>query len=400
MKLSFPGYSRTEVLTNFPMPVVLGPQLSTNGFAYNQVASSNGWDLLFLNANGTEELNYEIESWDAQGKSYVWVQLPQLTTNTWIWACWGDTNRASSPAAYLTNGAVWANDYAGVWHLANGVAVSGTDSTGNRNHGTIHNSAATTGVIDGAATFDGVSTYVEVGAPTSLMTNQKSTLSAWVYPVAGTVLLMKGNDNTKDSYGLEWIGNTSYLFTFGNTTDWLSDGGATPANQWSYVTAIIDGMNKYLYVNGLLKASNTFAGTLSTSGLPLWFGGQDRPSFNYWFNGTLDEARISPVARSANWVWAEWMSSASNAVFASYGPVLANPAPPFQVTRTAILPDNQLALSWQSVNGRVYTVEAATNLLPVISWIPVAANLNGTGEVTSWTGLVHQAMQFLRVKAQ
>jgi hypothetical protein len=195
------------------------------------------------------------------------------------------------------------------------------------------------------------------------------------------------------------LNNTSYLFTCGSATDWLGDGGATPINQWSHVTGVIDGNNKYLYVNGLLKGSNTFAGTLSTSSLPLWFGAQNWPSYNYWFNGILDEARISPVARSANWVWAEWMSSASNAVFASYGPVLANSAPPLQVTQTTLLPGNRLALSWQSASGWVYTVEASTNLLPTASWIPVATNLTGTSGIT-WTGLVDHATEFFRVKAQ
>jgi alpha-galactosidase len=171
MKISFPGYNQAETLSNFPALVVLGP---TNGFAYSQVASANGWDLLFLSADETQELNYEIESWNTNGASYVWVQLPQLAANTYIWACWGDPNRASSPAPYLANGAVWANGYAGVWHLANGVVLSGTDSTGNGNNGTVHNSAATAGVIDGAAAFDGVSAYVDVGTPTSLMTNQRA----------------------------------------------------------------------------------------------------------------------------------------------------------------------------------------------------------------------------------
>src|ERR1035437_6181032 len=119
MKISFPGYNQAETLSNFPALVVLGP---TNGFAYSQVASANGWDLLFLSADETQELNYEIESWNTNGASYVWVELPQLATDTFIWACWGDRNRASAPAPYLTNGAVWANGYAGVWHRQIGLS--------------------------------------------------------------------------------------------------------------------------------------------------------------------------------------------------------------------------------------------------------------------------------------
>ena len=37
--------------------------------------------------------------------------------------------------------------------------------------------------------------------------------------------------------------------------------------------------------------------------------------------GSLDEVRISSGARSADWVWAEWMNMASNAVFNAYGRV-------------------------------------------------------------------------------
>jgi hypothetical protein len=37
------------------------------------------------------------------------------------------------------------------------------------------------------------------------------------------------------------------------------------------------------------------------------------------FNGQMDEARVSNIARSANWIWAEFMNMASNGVFNTYG---------------------------------------------------------------------------------
>jgi len=52
MKIGFMGYSRTETLTNFPVLVVFGNGLSGSGFSYNQMASPNGWDLLFTSSNG------------------------------------------------------------------------------------------------------------------------------------------------------------------------------------------------------------------------------------------------------------------------------------------------------------------------------------------------------------
>jgi hypothetical protein len=65
-----------------------------------------------------------------------------------------------------------------------------------------------------------------------------------------------------------------------------------------------------------------------------------------------------------------------------------------------LLPGNTYALFWQSANGQAYTVEAASNLVPVISWTPVATNIPATGPLTGWTGQVDQASEFLRVRVQ
>ncbi|MEM7394266.1 MAG: hypothetical protein AAF492_18155, partial [Verrucomicrobiota bacterium] len=72
MKISFCGYDRPETLIDFPVLV----QLSTNipGFSYQNLVSTNGYDLRFLNSNRTVELNYEIEFWNTGGVSLVWVQ--------------------------------------------------------------------------------------------------------------------------------------------------------------------------------------------------------------------------------------------------------------------------------------------------------------------------------------
>jgi len=41
-------------------------------------------------------------------------------------------------------------------------------------------------------------------------------------------------------------------------------------------------------------------------------------SGNFYWKGMIDEARIESVARSSNWVWATWMTVASNSALASY----------------------------------------------------------------------------------
>jgi alpha-galactosidase len=347
MNINFSGYTESEPLTNFPALVILGTNLSTNGFSYSQVASSNGWDLLFLNSNKTQLLNYEIEKWDANGDSYVWVQVPLLASNSCIWASWGNARLASMPSASTQNGSVWTNGYAGVWHLANGSVLSATDSTTNDNDGIIYNATPVEGVIDGAGQFNGEDSYVDLGTPTNARAYQQVTMSAWVYPIGGTVVLMAGNDDTPQSYGLEWSGNSSLLFSFANTTDWLGDGGFTPPNQWSFVTGVINGNTKLLYVDGILRASKTFAGILSGNPLSLWLGAQNRPSYNYWFEGILDEARISSMARSSNWIGAEYMTVASNQTVNAYGAVTSyNPPTLSLVSWTTGGNGIGLVLSW------------------------------------------------------
>lgn len=71
MKVSFTNYTRPEALTNFPALVVLSTNIPR--FRYSGFTSSSGSDLRFASSNEATELNYEIERWDTNGASYVWV---------------------------------------------------------------------------------------------------------------------------------------------------------------------------------------------------------------------------------------------------------------------------------------------------------------------------------------
>lgn len=111
-RLSFTNYTRAEVLTNFPVRVVLGGHIPN--FNYASFASPTAGNLRFLSGDGVLELPYEIERWDPAEDSHVWVQIPRLTNGTSIIAQWGGSNRVAP--AYTTNGSVWSNGYVGVWH--------------------------------------------------------------------------------------------------------------------------------------------------------------------------------------------------------------------------------------------------------------------------------------------
>jgi hypothetical protein len=78
------------------------------------------------------------------------------------------------------------------------------------------------------------------------------------------------------------------------------------------------------------------------------------------FRGRLDEARIESVARSANWIWASWMTVASNAIFGNYSAVTR------QLPRLAAnVHESTVTLKWPG-SGVGFAMFTTTNLTPPI----------------------------------
>lgn len=126
MKIAFPGYERTGTLTNFPALVLLSEELP--GFAYRQFTSPTGADLRFTDASEAQELNYEIEHWDTNGVSSVWVQVPVFSRTDYVWAGWGNTN-AFQPDD-LPGLRLWLRADAGVQTNGSGGVTNWTDQSG------------------------------------------------------------------------------------------------------------------------------------------------------------------------------------------------------------------------------------------------------------------------------
>ena len=94
LKITVGGYNRPETLNNLPVLVELGTSIP--GFSYSQFASASGGDLRFTDAGGTREIPYEINQWNPNGVSSIWVQMPVLYgtndvswTNNFIYALLG-----------------------------------------------------------------------------------------------------------------------------------------------------------------------------------------------------------------------------------------------------------------------------------------------------------------------
>jgi hypothetical protein len=329
MSFTFQGYNRPETLTNFPALVVLSTNLT--GFRYADFLSTNA-DLRFTDASQTNELNYEIESWNTNGSSHVWVQVPRLVdTNTAIWAWWGMT---TSAPAYTTNGATWSNGFAGVWHMSQ---TNAQDSTANRSHAiTTIGVTNAAGVVNGADAFAGTASagYLVVTNWTVLEPTQV-TVSAWMKWTGpgthsdGNYALTKGRSGTGPwiSYFLVHRPSDNKLgatLGVGSSQSVLYDTVATASNTFAYVASTYVSGSHRLYRDGALCASNATSGSINYTFADhdLHLGDWGYTGWARRFQGVLDEVQISSVVRSSNWIWAAYMNMASNAVFSTNGPAI------------------------------------------------------------------------------
>ncbi|NLB56791.1 MAG: DUF2341 domain-containing protein, partial [Lentisphaerae bacterium] len=83
-------------MTNFPALIILAETDAGIGFHYSDFLSGDYDDFRFADENLTP-LDFEVESWNLNGKSYLWVKIPELTKNTKIYALWRKAG-VSAPA--------------------------------------------------------------------------------------------------------------------------------------------------------------------------------------------------------------------------------------------------------------------------------------------------------------
>jgi len=411
MKLSFPGYTQSETLTNFPVLIVFSNNVGGSGFSYDGFSSETGADLRFASSNETMELNYEIEQWNTNGGSYVWVQMPALaSSNDFIYAYWGKSD-ATAPV-YTTNGAVWSSEFRGVWHMGHLSGTDVRDATINRRHGVTYNMPPnpwTNGAVGGALAFDGVNDYVfGMGNGVVPAGGNPYTVSVWFKRTA--------NSGMREMISQWAQGNNDFFLGFNGDNVRFSDNwnsvnvGLVFDANWYHLVAVSTPNNAYLYLNGTLKA--TRGSPLTYTRIDnLWFGRQG--TYNNgaeWFSGLMDEVRIESVSRSSNWIWASWMNQASPSAFLGYamepiGPPAIENRPATNLTITSAflngflvstgLASTTVAVYWGDTDGGTPTsgLWKATNIWAEGAWTD--------GSYPSYwaTGLVPNAFYYYRFAA-
>lgn len=326
LKITFNNSGIGENLVNVPVLV----NLTRAGTAFWSHVSSNVNDLRFFDGDPAE-LYYEVEYWNYAGhQGLVWVKVPQIDASSasdFIWLYHGNLNPPANP--YNSPANVWDNGYALVMHLSES---SGTryDSTANNNDGSIGGTpTATAGKLDGACDFDSSADYLEVPDSSSLDYGDIVTLEMWLNP----------HDVDTNFGGIDKAANTIYLMganaagggighiRLGKSTvgTIVASNAVLSENTWTYVVGTKNGATAKIYLNGTLDAQTTTAtDTGVNNALNLRIG--LRAAYTEYLNSVADEIRISNIARSADWIKAQYLSMTDQ--YVSFGSEQAPPHPP------------------------------------------------------------------------
>ncbi len=280
MKLTFPGYTRSTPLTNFPAMVRFGSDMDVS---YDGFASPNGADLRFTDSDGTTIINHEIEKWDTNGTSTVWVQVPELTgggTDS-IYAYWGNSGYETydpdtfDPDAEIAGCVLWLKADTGVLTNLSGAVTNWLDQSGSGNHGSDVN-----GTPVFVASGIGGKPVVRFGGNGSGEYVQTVTSFTKPYTIL-TVSKLNGTDNNRliaSGTGNNWLmGYWSGRKDSMHAGNWvhLAAAGSADTSAYLYTASQETGESKF-YRDGQILATSAYDLDISQLSLGAWnTGGED-----------------------------------------------------------------------------------------------------------------------------
>ncbi|MBO6792303.1 MAG: DUF2341 domain-containing protein [Balneolaceae bacterium] len=307
--------------SNFPVLInITDPDLAAN-------ARSDGFDIVFTSSSSsTTILDHEVESYNSStGQLRVWVKVPSLPdAGTTIYMFYGNSGINSSQSTPNT----WSNQFRLVNHMGNSL----NDASPNTKNGTNFGSLVTTGKIGNARNFDGLDDYIAIDDFYNTTGIQQTTVSAWIKTSDGGNQIIASYDRN-EYWRLEINGNGGGTGQIGwdllTSAAQIDFGSSSTVNNnaWRYISAVYNNGNVRIYIDGVQNTSTTSGSSFGTGNTRYGyvgvgsestvFNGNKGPS-NY-FNGDIDEFKISNVARSANWIATEYNNQNAPNTFHTLG---------------------------------------------------------------------------------
>lgn len=309
----------SSAFSNFPVLI----SATDNEFKYTsfggKVGKTDGTDILFTSSDGTTKLSHQIDKYaSSTGETIAWVKVTSLSgvTDTVLYMYYGNSGAADQQ----DTSNVWDSNYKLIWHLADGVNLAAPDSTSNANDGTVSSATATTGKIGGGGNFSGSSQEITRANTASIGVGAgDSTISAWFYVNAyasAAAVYDKGASGTRD-YAFFVTSASSGHIAYGNSggSGWTGTGFS--AGSWHYLTVVQTGGVATVYLDGMANFTKAVIVAANTAA-SLSLGGNPSTGGSYW-NGKLDEFRISNAVRSDGWIQTEYYNQSDPASFYALG---------------------------------------------------------------------------------
>ena len=301
------GYdSSKSALADFPILVRIAND-SPSGFAYSQLLSpSDGADICFIDMDGNG-LPFEIDTWNPEGTSLIWVTLPAMVQGTQFVMCWGSATSGKSVCADNPFAG-----YKGVWHMD---SEDPADSTPNGFGGTHRtaNLSAVNGPVGTAVNVPRVNNSDGITCGNVIPNPELTggfTVEGWCRPTQyggmGDGAAMFGK---KQFISIRIANGSQVTVTTPGKSDHSLTGLALPAvNTWWHwavtfkMNTRTDGLK--LYVNGqCVKTTDAWDINDKTGTTEVFLGNNE---WNQAFKGDLDEIRLSAGLKSADWIYATY----------------------------------------------------------------------------------------------
>ncbi len=325
--LQVPLADNSVSLTNHPILIRLHATASDAiRVDYGQFAA-NGNDLRFIDLAGNQ-LAYQIESWNPNGYSSIWVNIPQLETagnKNQFYMYYGN----SGASAGASPSAVWNSQYVGVYHLNSDTA----DSTTNALDGTDSSLTGANGQIAGGRMFNGFSSALDLGSAPQLdnLFDGGGSVSAWIYLFGwgenGFGRILDKSDSTSAANGFAFqvaqTAGTDGQLIFeqgfsGSVGRWRTAGGSISLFQWHFVTLTYDNSSSVntptIYIDGVqqtLTVSAVPTGTRQSDATSSMTVGNRDDATDRTFFGVIDEVRLSQAIENSQWVMQSYRSAES-----------------------------------------------------------------------------------------
>jgi hypothetical protein len=319
------GANVASNLVDFPICVVVNSSSwadATERDHFFDASNTDGKRVQFFDGDGTTNLSYEVESYDAGGESAIyWVKVPQVdgnSTTDHIHVAYGsDPNGAAQDSIAAT----WNSDYTAVWHLGGnswGASPEAKDSVGTY-HGVSYDTLDSAGMVGRGRTFKGWASYI--GLPSFPMNLSAYTIEFMLdTKPTNKVCYWWDRSDFYDAWGhFAIVQEGGYLKICHKNTA----GGVTTANVCAYASLA----NGQRWTFSFYKSGNAYCqpyldgapyGSALSFGAESWGdegGAGDVTAIGragdyngYYFDGAFSDIRHSSVARAADWEKASFFS--------------------------------------------------------------------------------------------